>query len=579
MKLPKGRVLGKFAGKGGVIYEVLGQVPPGLNGYIRVVGAEPSGQVGVILIEGGQPVGALVAGGRQSFGRASLSSLMDLAAAETAQVRLIGFYEESMAEVEQTSENMKRVAPVSRADFESLRSAPPPKPGGPAAPPATRPPSNATARELQAVAESVKAPGPKPQPKGIKDEGFFKELLEAGVKAAREESKAAGEDIDPDLAAKLEDYLTKSNLHLDDALSTFATVIAPKPTVPPGPDEARLPPALKEEISTAEAQLERTAKRYEYLLTKDMASAKALRDQEESLTKMEGQLRDLKETVQGEGEKRLKQLETASARASGAEAAKVLQKLREEQEAIYARVEKLVQMENLFKQNLLTQRKRIDQKEQELQQLASQLKSDFLERKRLLDEEKESYLEDLRRQSKELKTREAMAVEREKRANELAARLEGEMQQKIHEIEARRHELEAHESRLRSQAEALALKESEAARQGASKSQAANESRAEMARQRGELAREREEYAGRIALLSKREEELRSLEVRLNERRAAIDDSEKARMLRQIDDEELRNIVGYLDRLLEALPADRISDFAASEYYQLYIKLLERLGI
>ena len=48
---------------------------------------------------------------------------------------------------------------------------------------------------------------------------------------------------------------------------------------------------------------------------------------------------------------------------------------------------------------------------------------------------------------------------------------------------------------------------------------------------------------------------------------------------RQIDDEEMKNLVGYLDRLLEALPADRISEFAASEYYQLYIKLLERLGI
>src|SRR3990170_4359958 len=131
-------------------------------------------------------------------------------------------------------------------------------------------------------------------------------------------------------------------------------------------------------------------------------------------------------------------------------------------------------MENLFKQNLLTQRKRIEQKEQELQALASQLKADFLERKRLLDEEKESSLEDLRRQSKELKTREAVAVDREKRAGELAARFETEIKAKIEDIEGKRQGLEAKEKELRNRAEALTLRESEMSTKAAGR-QAASE--------------------------------------------------------------------------------------------------------
>jgi hypothetical protein len=569
MKLPKGRVLGKFPGRPGVVFDALGQVPAGLNGYIRVVGPEPTGQIGVILLEHGEPVGCLVAGGKQSFGRQAVAPLWDLAADESSQVRLIGFYEESLEEVRATADNMKRVAAVTRADINAMRRGAP-------APKGAKPPRPDPKTEAQVV-DAVKASAPpKTDAQGRpNDAGFFKELLETGIRAARVESEATGEALDPDMAAKLEDYLSRSNLQLDDAITTIASVITPKPGQrPPSPEEKALPPALKEEIKGAEEQLAKTAQRYEYLLTKDMASAKALRDQEENLTKMEGQLKDLKTTVQIEGERRLRELEQQSSRASGAEAQNILRKLKEEQEAIYARVEKLVQMENLFKQNLLTQRKRIDQKEQELQALASQLKSDFLERKRLLDEEKESYLEDLRRQSKDLKTREAVAVERERRASELAAKLESEIEVKIKEVERKRLDYEAKDRELRSRAEALKLRESEAAARG----KAGGESRAEVARLRGELSKEREESAARIAALAKREEELRSLEARLNDRIKQVE-SQESEPAQEMDADELKELISYLDRLLEALPPDRVSEFAASEFYQLYIKLLERLGI
>ncbi len=43
--------------------------------------------------------------------------------------------------------------------------------------------------------------------------------------------------------------------------------------------------------------------------------------------------------------------------------------------------------------------------------------------------------------------------------------------------------------------------------------------------------------------------------------------------------EDLRAVLAYLDTLLEELPEDKIREFAKSEYYDLYVKILEKLGI
>ncbi len=43
--------------------------------------------------------------------------------------------------------------------------------------------------------------------------------------------------------------------------------------------------------------------------------------------------------------------------------------------------------------------------------------------------------------------------------------------------------------------------------------------------------------------------------------------------------EELKTVLKYLDNLLENLPEDKIKEFAKSEYYDLYIKILDKLGI
>jgi hypothetical protein len=42
---------------------------------------------------------------------------------------------------------------------------------------------------------------------------------------------------------------------------------------------------------------------------------------------------------------------------------------------------------------------------------------------------------------------------------------------------------------------------------------------------------------------------------------------------------ELKNVLAYMDKLLESLPEEKIEEFAQSEYYETYTKLFEELGI
>jgi pilus assembly protein FimV len=43
--------------------------------------------------------------------------------------------------------------------------------------------------------------------------------------------------------------------------------------------------------------------------------------------------------------------------------------------------------------------------------------------------------------------------------------------------------------------------------------------------------------------------------------------------------DELRTVLGYMDKLLEALPDEKIQEFASSDYFVMYKKLFEDLGI
>ncbi|MBU1077122.1 MAG: hypothetical protein KKH98_07510, partial [Spirochaetes bacterium] len=46
-----------------------------------------------------------------------------------------------------------------------------------------------------------------------------------------------------------------------------------------------------------------------------------------------------------------------------------------------------------------------------------------------------------------------------------------------------------------------------------------------------------------------------------------------------IDKESLKTVLKYLDSLLDSLPEDKIKEFADSEYYDLYNKLINSLEI
>jgi hypothetical protein len=43
--------------------------------------------------------------------------------------------------------------------------------------------------------------------------------------------------------------------------------------------------------------------------------------------------------------------------------------------------------------------------------------------------------------------------------------------------------------------------------------------------------------------------------------------------------EDVRSVLSYLDQLLEALPDDKIRQFAQSEYFGVYKRLFEELGL
>jgi hypothetical protein len=42
---------------------------------------------------------------------------------------------------------------------------------------------------------------------------------------------------------------------------------------------------------------------------------------------------------------------------------------------------------------------------------------------------------------------------------------------------------------------------------------------------------------------------------------------------------EIRSVLTYMDQLLEALPEEKIQEFAESEHFEVYRRLFEELGI
>ncbi|MFN4245492.1 MAG: hypothetical protein ACK4F9_05010, partial [Brevinematia bacterium] len=49
--------------------------------------------------------------------------------------------------------------------------------------------------------------------------------------------------------------------------------------------------------------------------------------------------------------------------------------------------------------------------------------------------------------------------------------------------------------------------------------------------------------------------------------------------LSEQEKEDIRKVLLYLDKLLENLPDDKIKEFASSEYYDIYVKLFDKLNL
>ncbi len=65
----------------------------------------------------------------------------------------------------------------------------------------------------------------------------------------------------------------------------------------------------------------------------------------------------------------------------------------------------------------------------------------------------------------------------------------------------------------------------------------------------------------------------------LDEEPAAAPSSDSAAGIPDNLKDELRTVLGYMDKLLEALPDEKIQEFASSDYFVMYKKLFEDLGI
>ena len=63
----------------------------------------------------------------------------------------------------------------------------------------------------------------------------------------------------------------------------------------------------------------------------------------------------------------------------------------------------------------------------------------------------------------------------------------------------------------------------------------------------------------------------------IEERGAKIEEAIEG--LSDVEKEALKKVLKYLDKLLESLPEDKVREFASSEYYDLYVRLFDKLNI
>ena len=200
----------------------------------------------------------------------------------------------------------------------------------------------------------------------------------------------------------------------------------------------------------------------------------------------------------------------------------------------------------------------------------------------------------------------ALEAEVQRREDGLKAR-ESEIedsQREIGDVENKLHEMRATEARLKAREMQLVARESEltAASDRTRKEREegveldlkrVGEMERELKRRQQEYSKAQKEAEGRIGKLQEELDIHRDRVKVLEGRLSVLQDAEvRARRLEEsiasgmssaatggVDEEDLKRILTYLDDLLAHLPESKVEEFSQSEYFELYDRILRKLGI
>lgn len=179
-----------------------------------------------------------------------------------------------------------------------------------------------------------------------------------------------------------------------------------------------------------------------------------------------------------------------------------------------------------------------------------------LEEGRLAVEEAEARMKELKAMEARLKAHEMQLVARESEIDEATKRAREEREGAV-EADIKRVEEMEKELRRREKEYSKAEKDSQ---------RRIEDLEEELGKNRDRI----ETLEGRLGTLQKAEEKAKKLEAAVQAQKGVSGG---------IDEKELKRILAYLDDLLAQLPEDAIQKFGESEYFELYDKILKKLGI
>jgi hypothetical protein len=170
----------------------------------------------------------------------------------------------------------------------------------------------------------------------------------------------------------------------------------------------------------------------------------------------------------------------------------------------------------------------------------------------------ETKLREVRATEARLKAREMQLVARESELTSASDRARKEREEEV-ELDLRRVGEMERELKLRQQEYSKALKESEG--------------------RIGQLQEELDIHRDRVKVLEGRLSVLQDAEARARRLEESIASGRSSAAAGSVDSEDLKRILTYLDDLLAHLPESKVEEFSQSEYFELYDRILRKLGI